>query len=284
MGYKGQGIAQGCSFDTPAGEWFAMLFQDHHAVGRIPYVLPMEWEDGWPNIGVDGKTPEEFQVNLEEEETQPLVISDTFEYTSNQLAKQWQWNHNPNNSLWSVIEHPGFLRLKTGTFAKRGFIDARNTLTQRTIGPACEIDTKLHLQGMKPGDCAGLAAIQGNFGLIGIRCHENHQYELVMCHKADEYYEEIIEMKKYLNDTIYLKIHFDFLNSVDRAYFFYSLDGERFIQFGKSLPMQYTLDHFMGYRIGLYCYATKETNGYVDFEYFNYVKYRSEERRVGKEC
>ena len=225
MGYKGQGIAQGCIFDTLAGEWFAMLFQDHHAVGRIPYVLPMEWEDGWPNIGVDGKTPEEFQVNLEEEETQPLVISDTFEYTSNQLAKQWQWNHNPNNSLWSVIEHPGFLRLKTGTFAKRGFIDARNTLTQRTIGPACEIDTKLHLQGMKSGDCAGLAAIQGDFGLIGIRCHENHQYELVMCHKADEYYEEIIETKKYFNDTIYLKIHFDFLNSVDRAYFFYSLDG-----------------------------------------------------------
>ena len=36
--------------------------------------------------------------------------------------------------------------------------------------------------------------------------------------------------------------------------------------------MLYTLDHFMGYRIGLYNYATKSLGGYADFEYFSYKK------------
>ena len=250
-----------------------MLFKEHHAVGRIPYVLPVKWENGWPEIGFQGKAPEEFQVNLEEKETQALVVSDQFEYQSNQLIKQWQWNHNPDNRLWSVIENPGYLRLKTGLFAKKGIIDARNTLTQRTQGPACDVETKLYLSGMKPGDSAGLVALQGNFGLIGIRCHENNKYELVRCNKAEDYYEQIIDTKIYPYSSIYLKIHFDFLNGLDKAYFFYSIDGKQFIQFGESLSMEYTLDHFMGYRIGLYCYATKEAKGYVDFEYFNYTQY-----------
>ena len=32
--------------------------------------------------------------------------------------------------------------------------------------------------------------------------------------------------------------------------------------------MQYTMPHFMGYRFALFNYATKETEGYVDFDYF----------------
>ncbi|MFO7779427.1 MAG: glycoside hydrolase 43 family protein, partial [Nitriliruptoraceae bacterium] len=31
------GIAQGGIFDTPEGDWYAMLFQDHGSVGRIPH-------------------------------------------------------------------------------------------------------------------------------------------------------------------------------------------------------------------------------------------------------
>jgi len=32
--------------------------------------------------------------------------------------------------------------------------------------------------------------------------------------------------------------------------------------------MKYTLTHFMGYRFGVLNYATKETGGYADFDYF----------------
>jgi hypothetical protein len=32
--------------------------------------------------------------------------------------------------------------------------------------------------------------------------------------------------------------------------------------------MPYTLPHFMGYRFGLFNYATEQTDGYADFDWF----------------
>jgi hypothetical protein len=33
--------------------------------------------------------------------------------------------------------------------------------------------------------------------------------------------------------------------------------------------MEYTLPHFMGYRFGLFNYATKNVGGVVDFDFFH---------------
>jgi len=40
-GYCDQGVAQGGIVDTPDGDWYAVLFQDSGAVGRIPVLI--EW-------------------------------------------------------------------------------------------------------------------------------------------------------------------------------------------------------------------------------------------------
>ena len=57
MAFQDKGVAQGGFIDTPEGDWFAILFQDHGAVGRTPFLVPVKWVDGWPVIGVDGKVP-----------------------------------------------------------------------------------------------------------------------------------------------------------------------------------------------------------------------------------
>ena len=273
MGYKNCGIAQGCIFDTPAGDWYAMLFQDHQAVGRIPCVLPMTWEDGWPVIGVDGKVPQQVEVNLPETESFPLVISDEFDYNENKLALQWQWNHNPNPAGWSVTEKPGALRLRTVKTVKEGIWGAQNTLTQRTEGPACEAVTKLDISGLKAGDCAGMVALMGKFAMAGVRKDENGKVQVVMCDRGEGHGEKLVEAVEFAGDVLYLKAHFDFEESVDKAYFFYSEDGMNWKQIGKGHKMIYTLEHFMGCRIGLYYYATKEVGGYADFEFFRYAKF-----------
>ena len=46
--FQDRGIAQGGLVDTPDGRWFAYLFEDCGAVGRIPYLVPVEWKIGWP--------------------------------------------------------------------------------------------------------------------------------------------------------------------------------------------------------------------------------------------
>nr|WP_315823557.1 hypothetical protein [Paraflavitalea speifideiaquila] len=69
-------------------------------------------------------------------------------------------------------------------------------------------------------------------------------------------------------NTIYLKAECDFRNRTDKGYFHYSLDGKTWTAIGSVLQMEYTLPHFMGYRFGLFTYATATTGGYVDFDWF----------------
>ena len=57
MGYCNSGVAQGGIVDTPDGKWYAILFQDRGAVGRIPVLVPMTWENDYPVLGVRGRVP-----------------------------------------------------------------------------------------------------------------------------------------------------------------------------------------------------------------------------------
>lgn len=271
MGYMNQGVAQGGIVDTPGGEWFAVLFQDHHAVGRIPYVVPVTWQDDWPVFGTDGKVPEEFTVSLPQSShpASPLVISDGFDYTENKLALNWQWNHNPDHEHWSVTERSGWLRLTAGTPAT-GILHARNTLTQRTEGPACSAETLLDTSGMQLHSYAGIVALQYHFGAIGVQVADNGERYVVMTVNGGDGAELIVEKLPYLQKSIYLKVSFDFRESRDIAEFFYSSDREEWRPIGEPLQLKYTLDHFMGTRIGLFHYEKESSGGHADFDFFDY--------------
>ena len=271
MGYRNHGVAQGGIVDTPAGEWYAVLFQDHDAVGRVPCVVPVRWEDGWPVFGTDGKVPQSFEAKLPDAPAKPLVISDEFDYGENRLSPSWQWNHNPDDRLWSVTARPGWLRLVAGSLA-RSVEYARNTLTQRTEGPACSGMTLMEFAHMKPGDRAGLVALQHVYGTVGIHAGDDGAHRVAMCVRGEDGLEEVIEKIRYNGDRIWLKIDFDFRDGADLARFSYSEDGTEWRAIGRTLQLKYTLDHFMGCRIGLFHYATRDTGGWVDFDHFRYKK------------
>ncbi|TYP76833.1 glycoside hydrolase family 43 protein [Paenibacillus methanolicus] len=271
MGYFNNGVAQGGIVDAPDSTWYAVLFQDHGAVGRIPCVVPVSWIEDWPVFGRDGAVPEAFDAPLPRSGAKPLVISDEFEYDDNRLALNWQWNHNPDNRLWSVTARPGWLRLMTGSQAS-SVLFARNTLTQRTEGPACSGSTRMDFSRMKPGDYAGLVAMQNRFGTVGIRIAANGDPCVEMCVNRGDGGEETAEQVRFAGKRIYLKIDFNFRNNTDIARFYYSMDGAAWIQIGDQLEMKYTLDHFMGYRIGLFNYASVRSGGCADFDYFRYSR------------
>lgn len=263
-----QGVAQGSIIDTPDGKWFAYLFQDHGSVGRIPYLVPMKWEDGWPVIGVNGKVPETLDLPVSKGLIPGIVNNDEFTRKKGEpaLPLVWQWNHNPDNSLWSVTERKGFLRLKTGRIDSL-FLKSRNTLTQRTFGPVCSGFTLLDASNMKEGDFAGLTAFQRKFGQVGVKVVDGKKFLFMVSNKTDKPTE--LQSIPLSQDKVYLKIECDFRNRIDVAKFFYSLDGKAWKQIGGELKMEYTLmEHFMGYRFGLFNYATKNIGGYADFDYF----------------
>lgn len=262
-----KGVAQGGLIDTPEGKWFAYLFQDHGAVGRIPYLAPVKWEDGWPVLGVNGKVPETLNLPENKSLIPNIVISDEFDRKDgdNSFPLAWQWNHNPDNEFWSLSERPGYFRIITSRI-DTSFYMARNTLTQRTIGPECSGSTSIDVSNLKDGDFSGLALLQKIYGLIGVKV-ENGRKSIVMVNTESGSH-EIIESVPTSKNSIFLKAECVFNDRVDIANFYYSFDGKIWKKIGNELNMQYTLPHFMGYRFGLFNYAEKSAGGYVDFDYF----------------
>jgi len=450
MGYKQNGVAQGGLVDTPEGKWYAMLFQDHDAVGRIPVLVPVNWEDDWPVYGEDGIVPLTFAVPGSSEFVTALTRSDEFfqssaelptasiqdrelvsstasgveivanglfnssiadwsgkdkakievipdpnssdnniafisnrsatyagieqnftkklvpgeRYTASfrlkytegpetkefiltarkitngetsyqnlvsatvkknewtevkgsftinddpafvylfletpwtetpdpeldmmdfyvddisvksnpvsvaelsesmpndsRLGLQWQWNHNPDNTKWSLTERQGFLRMTTGKIVSN-ITEARNTLTQRAVGPFSSGWISMDTSKMLDGDVAGLAAFQEEYGFIGVKQEAEKQY-IVVVEKGKEVARERLQQQQ-----IYLKVDFDFME--DQASFFYSYNGRQWTILGNELKMSYTIPHFMGYRFALFNYATEQSGGYVDFDYFRF--------------
>lgn len=261
------GVAQGGLISTPKGEWFAYLFRDYGAVGRIPYLVPVKWEDGWPLLGVEGKVPETLDLPPGKGLIPGIVASDEFTRKKGEppLPLVWQWNHNPDNQLWSVKERKGYLRLKTGRL-DTSFLLARNTLTQRTIGPVCSGSTLLEVTNLKEGDFAGLCLLQKNYGLVGVRV-EGGRKSVVMVNATGGKPVEAQTIPLNQN-RVFFKAECDFTNKKDVADFFYSLDGKTWVRIGTQLKMAYTIPHFMGYRFGLFHYATKNVGGYADFDFF----------------
>lgn len=116
------------------------------------------------------------------------------------------------------------------------------------------------------GDFAGLSLFQRKYGQVGVKVIDGKKY-IVMVNGENEKPMEI-EKVPLEQSVIYFKAECDFRNRADKGYFYYSLDGIRWKAIGNVLKMQYTMPHFMGYRFALFNYATKETEGYVDFDYF----------------
>lgn len=263
---KDQGVAQGGLIDTPEGDWYALLFQDHGAVGRIPFLVPVRWEDGWPVLGENGKVPETLDIPAGVAGLSGIVASDEFSRKPGDpaLPLVWQWNHNPDSEHWTLTED-GFLRLTTGR-VDADLLSARNTLTQRTFGPMCSATTALNVASMIDGDYAGMAVLQKKYGFVGVRV-DGHNKSIVMAGVETESLEEV-ESIPLDQQVVYLKVDCDFRERTDKATFHFSLDGDNWIKIGRPHQMVYTLPHFMGYRFGLFNFATKATGGSADFDYF----------------
>lgn len=261
-----KGVAQGCLIDTPEGDWYALLFQDNGAVGRSPWLVPVKWENGWPVLGENGEAPIELAIPDSQEGLANLVASDEFARPPGApLPLAWQWNHNPDGRYWSIGEREGHLRLTNGR-VDGDILQSRNMLTQRTFGPTSAAVVKVDVGALKDGDTAGLIALQKKYGYVAARASGGGR-SIAMASAASGS-PRIVESVPLDQDELYLKIGCDFRDRADKAYFYYSLDGEHWTRIGEELEMDYTLPHFMGYRFGLFNYATKQTGGVADFDFY----------------
>ncbi len=286
MGYHNLGVAQGGMVDTPWGDWYLFMFHDRGALGRSPMVMSMHFdEDGYPVIGENGKVPAKVSIPSTRPDYVycPLNGDDDFLYQPDahgrvHLKPFWQFNHNPVDSLWSVIKNPGALRITSGELCNSPVL-AHNVLTQRSFGPESAAWVTLDGSGLKDGDYAGISAWIGCYGAIALTREEGKYYLVMMAkpamdetlHADRDILDPPVEYERILVDTssITLKVHLDFQDKKDEADFAYEDNGV-WKKIGICQKLYFKLDHFTGCRFGLFMYATRQSGGHVDFMKFRY--------------
>jgi beta-xylosidase len=265
------GIHQGALIQTPTGEWWTILFVDSGPFGRFPSLQPVTWQDGWPMVGSNGKA---VITHKKPNMGKPYPVSTlptSDEFNNKILGMQWGWNHNPDPANWSLTKRPGYLRLTTGKIVSN-FREARNTLTQRTFTyysdslPTAGI-TKMDVSKMKDGDIAGLAVFQDPYAYIAVR-QTGALRHIIMVNNG-----KAIDSVLLTKSIIYLRTIAS--NSTAKAIFEYSTDNKTFKPLGDTLSMRFNLSVFTGNKFCLFNYATRQTGGYVDFDWFKMGPYRN---------
>ncbi len=204
-------------------------------------------------------------------------------HARNGLNLYWQWNHNPIDEAWSLTERPGYMRLKTARVVDNLQI-APNTLTQRMAAPECSGEVKIDVAGMKDGDVCGLAAFNSDSGILRI-LKKGGKFILQLVYEksvfkqprdidhvdVDVIAEVPLKFKSKKECNVWLRVNGDFNPGRDMASFAYSLDGTQWTSIGHELPMRFDyMRHFMGTKFALFNYATKQTGGHADFDYFHF--------------
>lgn len=282
--------------DDDESNWWALMFQDRGGIGRVPCLMPCTWVDGWPMLGeyVGGDPLDKHSYRIPHDANAPaqdysgIIGSDDF--NAEKLGLYWQWNHNPIDDAWKIIPLPlgegrggapdGALRLTTARVVPNLFV-APNTLTQR-MSVECTGEVCIDINNMKDGDRCGLAAFNGDSGVLTVQ-QDGTQRTIVLTEEKSVFNGqrgvERIDKKELHKATlkknqkkVWLRVSGDFRHQRDIATFAYSLDGKKWVELPDEVKVPFDYRRFfMGTKFAIFNYATKNLGGYVDVDYFHYT-------------
>ncbi len=261
-------LHQGGIVATPSGEWWGFSMMDANSVGRLTCLSPVTWQEGWPYFGLPGNRRRTPRTWLKPHSDNPSPPAAPYErgddFSGPRLNPVWQWNHVPDDARWSLAERPGYLRLRTQ--AAPDFWWARNTLTQRAVGPQSTPTAVLDTSGLRPGDVAGLALLNLPYAWIGVRSGTEG---LTIEHFNQRTGQS--DRRAFTGRRIWLRAQCDFLR--EAATFSYSEDGRTFQPLGGEFELVFQLKTFQGVRYSLFAYNDAGTpGGYADFDSFTVVE------------
>ncbi len=288
--------------ETQNGEWWMVALASrpyggyYKNLGRETFLIPVEWEDGWPIISPGtGKVESTYvRPNLPYSPVDNLSLRDDF--NNDTLSFIWNSIRTPKNEFYSLSERPGFLRLKLK--AKRLVdtldYDTSNTLYDLNESPSFigrrqqhinfEVNTLMEFTPEKDFETAGLALIQNNNFQYRLEYSiVNSEKVMRLIKSISEGYEDksgnykrkniestMIE-KAFHSDKIYLKI-----NAKGQDYSFYYGDSSDNMKLlidnvdGRILSSDIA-GGFVGAYIGIFASSNGHTtNNIADFDWFDY--------------
>ncbi|KAF9872845.1 putative glycosyl hydrolase family 43 [Colletotrichum karsti] len=263
---------QGSLVDTPDGRWYYMAFIDNYPGGRVPVLAPVTWgSDGFPTVTLsNGAWGKSYPYPVTQKAVQSTLGTDAFAGSS--LGPAWEWNHNPDTTKFKVNNG---LTLSTATVTNDLYA-ARNTLTKRIHGPVGVGTVIIDFTSMADGDRAGLSLLRQDSAYIAVE-RSGSAYSIVMYNGlkmvsstwatastgSQAASTPISQRRVWLRATADINP-----GAGKKGSFSYSLDGSTFVKFGSELTLNNEWPFFMGYRYGIFNFATKALGGSVKVESF----------------
>ncbi|WP_375194218.1 glycoside hydrolase 43 family protein [Sphingobium sp.] len=262
---------QGAIVDLPDGSWYGFVMVDAGAIGRMTNISPIHWKDGWPIWGTPDapdRVPDRAAKPIAGHPFAEPPSSDDF--SSPKLGLQWQWNHNPDDSRWSLTQRPGYMRMHA-TQAD-GIWTARNTLTQKAQGPRARAVAKIDTGGIRPGDICGV----GSFGKYnaqlsvvgGAKGTRSLRMQLTESTTQGPRTQVRIPSLPIAGRTLWLRTDMDFERKEGRVA--YSSDNRRWTEVGGPFPLAFDwrTGTFQGQQFAISCYNSQPGGGYLDIDSF----------------
>lgn len=253
---------QGGIVQTQSGEWWGWSMLDYNSVGRVTALSPVTWKDGWPYFGLPGNLGRSPRTWIKPNTGFHVQPHETFQrsddFSTSTLQPIWQWNHVPDDTKWSL--NNGVLRLNS--LPASNFFHARNTLTQRAIGPISIATTEMNFSALQSGDIAGLGLLNVPYAWIGVAKKENS----FILEQFNEQTGKLIT-QNLPNEHVWLRVTGNF--DTDSAQFSYSTDSVHYTLIGDTVIMPYQLRTFQGIRYSLFNFNdNNKEGGYAAFNNF----------------
>jgi beta-xylosidase len=261
------GPHQGALVDTAEGEWWFMHFQDRGIYGRVVHLQPVRWENGWPLIGKDqdsegvGRPVMRHRKPAVGKTVKPAVPQTGDDFDQPTLARQWQWQGNPDRSWWSLDERPGCLRLHPRFVLQGDLGGAANLLLQKFPAGEFTVETRLELPIGHPCLHAGIVVMGTEHAALDVT-RDPAGYHV--CQKsAVEGGESVVIAES----AVLLQVR---IAEGGCCRFGVLMENREFYQVGPSF--QARPGKWIGAKVGIYAISTSllDVSGSADFRYFHF--------------
>ena len=282
------GPHQGGWVRTASGEDWFLHFQDKGCYGRVVWLEPMKWVDGWPVIGEDADNDGCGNPVLTYRKpsvpfSRLVNPAESDEFNSVDLGLQWEW-HSNYQDLYGFTTPYGFMRLYSWPLSEKyvNLWEASNLLLQKFPAEAFTATTKVAMVSKENGQEGGLIVMGWDYSALTVR-REGDRFVLCQrtCKDAEQGGKESVgklaEFEPSAKQTIiysptvsreiYLRVQ---VKAGGMCRFAYSLDGEKFTVCGE--PFQARQGKWIGAKVGFVCvepHAEPAVNrGWMDVDWF----------------
>ena len=305
------GPHQGGWVHLKSGEDWFMHFQDKEAYGRVVWLEPVHWVDGWPVMGEKAGKVKAYG-KLEKYSGQPVITykkpnvgktypvsnpAESDEFDSTTLGRQWQWNANYDQTFGMPTPY-GYYRVfcHKQSADYKNMWEAGNLLLQKTPADNFTATAKVEVSAKEEDQYGGITVFGMDYSALVLRrVGDKFQLQQITCKGADKGKPEDVKVIKTfspsaadkvdyqpaLHRSMYLRLNVKYIGGKNsdgtnkheaHVQFAYSEDGKKFTPCGDEFTMRQ--GKWVGAKVGILAAETagKKVRGWIDVDWFRITK------------